>query len=141
MSDKLYNQLRNKGFLSTEARHINLIPDPLRFPWVEKLVAERRSKFRKAMKSGMTREKFDLGTVDEYLANKWTNMELKADTGCAELGLDVYAMMRSKADIYKQLHPEYESPWEAKARSLRREASAISNSYRQVATPMSLSET
>lgn len=119
---KDFEFMRNSGLLLSESRRISIVPNWREIPWLSEIVNERRAKWLAASHRGVKRDTFEDAIVQDYVSKNWIQTTL---TGKA---VDAYAMIRAYADKYKQNHPDYISPWELKARSLKREAKAIKNS-------------
>ena len=117
--------LRNKGFLPSEARRLVQLPNWQQIPWAAQIVTDRARSWAMARRRGVKRQSFDNSIVETYQRNDWL---VRGYAG--QVVLDTYAMIRSHCDIYRRRNPDYESPWEERQRDFGRYARAVDNTTR-----------
>lgn len=119
-----FTELRNSGFLDSEARRISQIPQWETTPWVQVMVKARIAKKNAASRRGVTREEFEQSIIEGYRLKGWLQPGYQGVDK-----IDVNALIRSYCDKHHDKNPQYTSPWETKARNLNREAKAVRNGY------------
>ena len=108
---KRYQLLRYAGFLEFEARELSKVP--AKVPYMKKLINERMLLFRRTTKRGMVSSEYLRRIKLKYHGKGW----IRKVGG--KVKYDVWAMLRSFEDEYKDKVPDYVSPWEPKQRKTR----------------------
>jgi hypothetical protein len=122
---KVYNALKNVGFLPFEARDITRVsritpsgkrikvrPIPLSVPYVKEMIRERAKEHRAAKAAGVTDTEWIKRIRDRYDENDWYNREGNRS---------LWPMIREYEDRYRAKHPQYESPGEKRKRKTTRD--------------------
>ena len=104
-----YELLRKCGFLRIEASDLSKVP--LRIPYMDKLIKQRYEDYKQAFRDKWTQAKWDSEIKKKYREKNWITDKRSI--------YDSWAMLRNFEHAYRNQHPEYESPWEKRRRSMK----------------------